>query len=188
VTRPIVGLIGKKRAGKDSVASVLTEGFGFVRYAFADPLKASLLATDPCVPLIGSRVTVRLSEMVERVGWEAAKEFAEVRRLLQAYGVAVREHVNPSVWLDATMCRVMDEERPVVITDVRFPNEADAIEAAGGVLVRVHRPGLPDDDRHVSETALDDRLCTWHIANEGGLPELRAAATDLAGRVLGWWS
>lgn len=175
----LIGLVGKKRVGKDTAARFLVEDHGFVRYAFADPLKASLLATDPYVPLVGSRVTVRLSEMVEREGWEAAKEYAEVRRLLQAYGVAVREHVNPSVWLDATMCRVMDEERPVVITDVRFPNEADAIEAAGGVLVRVAGPRGDGNDSHVSETALDSRDCGSVLDNSGSLEDLRRGVSDL---------
>lgn len=183
---PIVGLIGKKRAGKDTVAETLTREFGFVRYAFADPLKATMLDLDPFVP--DGWLYSRLSDLVRERGWETAKEIPEVRRLLQAHGVAIRTHVSESVWVDATMSRVMDETRPVVVTDVRFPNEADTIEAAGGVLVRVHRPSLTSEDEHVSETALDGRLTPWHIYNEGGLAELKAAATDLAGRALGWWS
>lgn len=187
---PIIGLVGKKRAGKDTVAETLTSEFGFVRYAFADPLKATMLDLDPWVVSTddgGVQHTARLSGWVASRGWEGAKEHPEVRRLLQAHGVAIRTHVSESVWVDATMSRVMDETRPVVVTDVRFPNEADTIEAAGGVLVRVHRPSLVSEDEHVSETALDERLTPWHIYNEGGLAELKAAATDLAGRALGWW-
>ena len=81
MTRPLIGLVGKKRAGKDTVAATLVEGFGFVRYAFADPLKAASLAADPLVPIWGGHH--RLSVVVRVLGWERAKENPEVRRFLQ---------------------------------------------------------------------------------------------------------
>lgn len=186
MTRPIIGLLGKKRAGKDTVAARLVQEFGFVRYAFADPLKEAALDTDPLIPIWGG--AHRLSVVVRVLGWERAKECGEVRRYLQAFGLSMRERVDPEIWLRSTMTRVAEEVSPVVITDVRFPNEADAIEGAGGVLVRIHRSSADHKDAHVSETALGERLCSFHIYNEGGLPELHAATTDLAGRVLGWWS
>lgn len=173
----LIGLIGKKRVGKDTAAKFLVEDHGFVRYAFADPLKAAALATDPIVSSYPAEV--RLSQVVKLRGWEHAKETAEVRAYLQRFGVAMREKVNPSVWLDATMCPVMDEARPVVITDVRFPNEADAIEAAGGILVRVIRSSAPNNDSHVSETALDRRDCAAFIVNDGPMESLRSAVWNL---------
>lgn len=173
----LIGLLGKKRAGKDTAAKFLVEDFGYVRYAFADPLKAAALATDPIVSSYPAEV--RLSQVVKLRGWEHAKETPEVRLYLQRFGVAMRQHVNPSVWLDATMCPVMDEARPVVITDVRFPNEADAIEAAGGILVRIVRAEAPNDDAHVSETALDGRECVALIVNDGPMESLRSAVWNL---------
>lgn len=173
----LIGLVGRKRSGKDTAAKFLIEDHGYVRYAFADPLKAAALATDPIVSSWPAEV--RLSQAVKAWGWEHAKSLPEVRLYLQRFGVAMREHVNPSVWLDATMCPVMDEARPVVITDVRFPNEADAIEAAGGILVRIVRAEAPNDDGHVSETALDDRECGALLVNDGTLEALRAAVWNL---------
>ena len=44
-----------------------------------------------------------------------------------------------------------------IITDVRFPNEAQAIKDRGGILIRINRPQLIERDfEHLSETALDD--------------------------------
>jgi hypothetical protein len=43
-----------------------------------------------------------------------------------------------------------------IVTDVRFPNEADAIKARGGLLVRVTRKGHEFTGKHPSEIALDD--------------------------------
>ncbi len=43
-----------------------------------------------------------------------------------------------------------------IITDVRFPNEVEAIKKVGGIIIRVNRRGMLDTDKHESETALDD--------------------------------
>ena len=53
---------------------------------------------------------------------------------------AIREKVYDMTWVDALL-RSEHKERVVVIPDVRFPNEANAIKAAGGLLVKVVRPG-----------------------------------------------
>lgn len=177
MTRPIIGLVGKKRAGKDTAAKFLVEDHGFVRYAFADPLKAAALATDPIIS--SAPAEIRLSQLVALKGWERAKELPEARQYLQRFGVAMREHVDPDVWLNATMRHVMVESRPVVITDVRFPNEASAVSAAGGLLVRVLRSSAPNDDGHVSETALDRWDCGAVIVNDGPIEALRSAVWNL---------
>lgn len=171
----LIGLLGKKRSGKDTAAGFLVQDHGFVRYAFADPLKAAALHVDPFI----SDGYLRLSEVVLARGEERAKELHEVRQVWQRLGVAMREHVDPDVWLNATMRKVLAEDRPVVLTDVRFPNEADAIEAAGGLLVRVVRASAPTDDAHVSETALDGRDCGATLVNDGTVEALRAAVRAL---------
>lgn len=179
----LVGLVAHKRAGKDTVAARLVDRHGFTRYAFADPLKAAALALDPIVEWIPGLydlpAPVRLSEMVGNDGWEAAKDRREVRRTLQQFGVGLRDTLGESVWLDYAMRRIDADPGPVVVTDVRFPNEADAIEARGGVLVRITRPGT-DGDRHISETALDMRPVDYVLHNGGNLDDLTRLADWLA--------
>lgn len=181
MSTPLIGMIGKKRSGKDTVAKTLIDRHGFKRYAFADPMRSALLDLNPYLAPVaypGSLTTtdpVRLADYVDALGWEMAKENPEVRRLLQNYGVSVREHVQPDAWVTATTRKVaadLDEGRPVVITDVRFPNEAEAITAFGGYLVRVHRPGLLSTDTHISEVALDGYTADRDIYNDGSLAEL----------------
>lgn len=195
MTAPLVGLIGKKRSGKDAFASRLVEAHGFQRLAFADPLKAAVLDANPILSVELDETHLfpeslpaqhpRLRWVVAEIGWERAKELREVRRLLQATGVAMREHVDPELWvwpvLDKVIWHRADDE-PVVVTDVRFPNEAQAIRRDGGKLVRVVRPGVPSDDRHVSETALDDYRVDYVATNGGSLDDLRNVADHLA-----WW-
>lgn len=185
----LVGMIGKKRSGKDSVASVLVEEYGFERRAFADPLKEAALGLDPLIRFerdegslsspsheIGLRIE-RLSSVVERLGWEAAKEVREVRRTLQNYGVAIRG-IEADFWVRQPF-RTMRPGQAYVVTDVRFPNEVDAVRDRGGKIVRVTRPGLVSTDQHVSETALDGVVPDAEIVNDGTLEDLAAVVRAL---------
>lgn len=175
--RPIVGLVGRKRVGKDTVAARLVDKHGYVRLAFADRLKDLALSIDP---LVGSGFPpLRLSEVVGRWGWEKAKDDPEVRRFLQYLGTSVRG-VDRNFWVRPVREAMGRTLCPVVITDVRFNNEADAIEAAGGILVRVIRPGVDDGDKHVSETELDNRYCPFTLHNHTTIGDLNQRVDAVA--------
>lgn len=175
----LVGLMGRKRSGKDSFASALVADHGFQRVAFADPLKDALLRFDPLLPTMTG--AERLSSIVESHGWEAAKGYPSVRKALQDYGVVIREVVDPNAWIQAASRRIRElhamGENHVVVTDVRFPNEVAYIREHGGVLVYVERPGLPDDgDTHVSETSTSSADADVVVLNTGTLADLRIDA------------
>ena len=177
----ILGLIGKKRSGKDTFASTLVAEKDFTRFAFADPLKNAALHLNPLiglVPMPGRLYPwepVRLRDYVESVGWESAKECFEVRRTLQELGLAMRQ-IEEDFWLDATMDRVFSHEGDAVITDVRFPNEADAIRHSGGTILRIVRPGQVHNDSHPSENALNDYVADVTIRNDSSLDALAEEA------------
>lgn len=181
----LIGLSGKKRAGKDTIADRLVTRHGFQRVAFADSLRDAALSLDPLI-LTGAEVglmPLRLTQVVGNLGWERAKSVPEVRRTLQRLGVAIRE-LDTGFWVHAaarTIEAALGEGRPVVVTDVRFPNEAEYIRHKGGVLVRVERPGLHPVDTHESETALDEWEFDCVVANDGTLDELRERASHLLG-------
>ncbi|MFE5621716.1 hypothetical protein ACFQ8S_06840 [Streptomyces virginiae] len=179
-----VGLIGKARSGKDTVAKRLNERWGYSRVAFADPLKEMALDLDPLIPT-SPTVWVRLSTLVRDTGWEYAKDtYPEVRRVLQRAGQGVRRH-NEDFWVDVAMDRIASTEStgvPVVVTDVRYENEAFALLNRGFALIRVVRPGsgLTDGNGdHESETALDYVATTLTIGNNGTLQELRDTVDTL---------
>ncbi len=61
-----------------------------------------------------------------------------------------------------------------IITDVRFPNEADIIKQRGGVIIRVNRLGVENYSTHPSETALDNYNFDYIInSNNGNLDDLK---------------
>jgi hypothetical protein len=198
----LVGVMGKKRHGKDTFASRLVDVHGFTRVAFADPLKAAAEQLNPLVLVDFDNVgplraatsgveifhggdTVRLKRLVDIVGWEAAKEVREVRRILQELGVSIRDNVDPEAWVRAAF-RVVDSiPGPVVITDVRFPNEVAAVRRARGLLAYVENARIPDSgDSHVSENAVSRDDADRLIPNNGTIEELHLRADRLAGGLL----
>lgn len=179
----IIGLSGYGRAGKDSVADVLVERHRFQRVAFADKLRECAEALNPIVDVEfdadESKVPVRYLDAKERHGYNAAKEiYPEFRGTLQRLGTEVgRNILGSNIWVDATM-NALDVERDYVITDCRFPNEAQAINRAGGLVVRVQRPGNGPANDHPSETALDDYQFDGVINNDGTLEDLATRVED----------
>lgn len=168
----LIGLSGYAQSGKDTLGAIAVNHYRFTRLAFADALKRVALDSDPYT-----------NHLVQAHGWEGAKRVPEVRTLLQHLGIAVREHVDPDAWVNAALRHVSPGGR-YVITDVRFPNEAQAIKDRGGVMVRVHRPGVAAVNAHVSETALDGWDFDHHVYNDGSLDKLGVRAALLLEAVL----
>ena len=89
-----------------------------------------------------------------------------------------RQQVHPDLWVKL-MLRRWDEVRHsgsprMVVTDVRFDNEASAIVAAGGTVWWVERGDLPAVAAHVSEAGVNRALITGVVKNRGSIDELDA--------------
>lgn len=180
-----IALMGRMRSGKDTVASRLVKEHAYTRIAFADPLKAMAMALDPIVSAdqIGVK---RLRAVVEAYGWERAKdEFPEVRRVLQHMGQSQRA-LDLDYWVRLLLPKVDNADKwslPVVVTDVRYRNEAEALKARGFRMVRVIRPdSVTTDtaaDRHESEVGLDRWTPDAMILNASSIAELHRRADML---------
>lgn len=183
-----IAIAGRKRSGKDTAAAHLVEEFGYVRHGFADPLKEAALKLDPIVDADGDDYGVdfyRLSTIIEWVGWEKAKDtYPEVRQILQRLGdEAGRQVHGEETWVRNLLRRAESanaEGHPVVVPDVRYPNEAELLREAGFLVVRVDRPGYgsPTPGEHASERV--ERLAVDRvIVNDGSLNQLYAAISVL---------
>lgn len=168
----IIGLNGVARAGKDTVAQILHDLYGYEPVSFSDMLNEALIALNPWVDILPSAEGFstggygRYADLVDGIGYERAKEQPEVRRLLQAMGTEVgRNLLGADIWVDALFKNL--PKGLVAITNVRFPNEYDATVHAGGVNWRVLRPGFTAANGHISDTALDQHIFDQHIENNG---------------------
>lgn len=176
----LIGLTGKAGSGKDSVAKVLIEEYGFVRLAFADKVRQLALKIDPIVNTRWGYAS-RLSSLVGDYGWDEAKKEPEMRKFLQDLGAGCREIFGELCWIDLALDSFPHEAPYVVITDVRYLNEANIIRAAGGWVFRVTRPTTgPEEDwaRHASETEQDRIVADVVIENDSDLFALRLKVNE----------
>jgi hypothetical protein len=141
----IIGVTGYAQHGKDSLADMLVEHEGYQKVAFANALKLMALVLDPIIQLpekLDGQFYLRLTELVNLVGMDGAKQYPEVRRFLQVLGTeAVRDILGTDSWLRALWnTMAVDPEQRYVISDVRFPNEEEFVHVrCDGMVFRVHR-------------------------------------------------
>lgn len=157
----------KKWAGKlKTIASLLT---GIPVEKFEDQqFKNTALGREWCYP----------------TQWQGREHWVEmsVREFLQKLGTdGLRTGLHENTWVNALMADYeglydIDTDSTTwpkwVITDTRFPNEAKAIKKAGGIVIRVDRPGYKPINDHPSETGLDDWDFDHRIMNGSDLVSL----------------
>ena len=164
----IIGLSGYARSGKDEVAKVLVEEYGFTRVAFADKIRELLYETNPIVD-----THYRLQSLVDAYGWDEVKRRPQVRELLQNVGVGARKVFSNEFWIAQALSEIHFEDN-WVITDVRFENEANRIKQYDNAQVwRIKRPGVEAVNGHISEHNLDGYKVDMILKNEGTLDDLR---------------
>ena len=143
----LIGLTGKARVGKDTVANFLMAEHDYVRMAFADPLKRAA------------------AEIFGLTAVQMQDEFKEIpieywgmspREIFQKLGTeGVRDVFGPEVWVKR-LGMGLDAVRHtsnVVITDVRFRSEADFLKSQGATLVEIRRD-VSDVRSHSSEAGI----------------------------------
>ena len=166
----LIGLTGKARSGKDTIASYLWHSAGFTRIAFADPLK---LAAQNIFGLTdGQTWDDELKEIViDRIGMSP-------RQIFQKLGTeAVRDVFGEDTWLKRWMVgySLFKDSDDIVVPDVRFDNECSMLKSLGGIIVEVRRgPGLVGSTgTHASERGLAT-LPDFVIENDSTLDDLYA--------------
>jgi hypothetical protein len=84
------------------------------------------------------------------------------REFLEYFGTKIVRKIKSNAWVEATMNSIVRENSEIaIIPDVRFPNEVNAIKAAGGKVIRLTRN--VHDSKIECETALDEGNFDWSL-------------------------
>ena len=163
----LIGIAGAAGAGKDTVANHLVANYGYIIYKFADPLKQMLnerfgwtmehwedrewkerrgvivtnLARNPDHTTLMPKISPR--EMAQWLGTDV-----------------IRKHFDRDAWVTLMHRAYVESGRHrTVIPDVRFDNEAIAIQDLGGFVLKVQREnGDQPVTPHVSEKGVSEFL------------------------------
>lgn len=168
---PLIGIAGRARSGKDTVANFIIAAIGGYRYSFADPIRAMLapLGVDMNDPY-----------------WQARKEDVipalgvSPRRMMQTLGTEWgRQLINPDLWIIMAHQRLLQNGPGMVISDVRFENEAAWIRKHGGWIIHVIRPEAKAVEAHASEDGIEMLDADAQLLNSGTLEELQLSVREL---------
>ncbi len=157
----VIAFCGRLNSGKGVASEILEKEFGFAPMAFADPLK---------------QIVHQLFNIPKEELWgPSEKRMKRTRTILQQLGTEFGRKFDPDVWIKQTHARLRKwefsgidicnllpsinvEEPRVVITDLRFPNEAKLIaEKWNSPIIKIERSSVErqgEAHQHESETAI----------------------------------
>jgi hypothetical protein len=176
----ILGICGKKRSGKDTAGEYLIEKYGYVRYAFGDPVKdvcrVMFKFTEEQLygdkkEVLDERWGISPREAFQKIGTDFCQH--AIHKIIPDITGEVRTRhfwtKHFEIWLDEQV--KINPDIKVVITDVRFKHEAKVIKKLGGSVLKILRNGVPKDD-HISETELENVSASSIVENNGTLEDL----------------
>lgn len=191
----IAAVCGQLNSGKGVISNLLVSEFGYASMGFADPLK---------------RILQQMFKIPDVVLWGPSSErTGKVRTMLQELGTDFGRKYDPNIWVNLTIQRIkhwnlygedtygllpyVGWDHPftesVVISDLRFPNEAENLCFNWATKIfKVIRPDNFDNvdasekqRTHVSETIVDDipkNLITTTLYNDKDLAHLFTIARE----------
>lgn len=140
----LIGILGRKRVGKDTTADYLCSNYNFEKLTLAQPLK------DICkisYDFSDEQLYGSLKETIdERFG-------VSPRVVYQYLGTDIfRKDINSIIpciknnfWINLIAENYLqmtetNKNKCVVVSDVRFQNEIDRIHELGGIIIKINRP------------------------------------------------
>ena len=159
----IVGITGKKFNGKDTLGNHLVSKYGYIRIAFADPLKEVLKTV---FNFNDAQLYGESKETIDEY-WKVTP-----RTVMQYVGTdmfrnqmgKIIPNIGTNIWIEVIKRKILDiwktnPTQKIVLTDLRFPNEINLIKELGGIIIRVKRNIDKSEDEfvviHESETYID---------------------------------
>lgn len=172
----VIGFAGYARVGKDTCADFAKEWLpeDYSRSSFANRLKREC-------GLMLSAVTEDSPNLL------LTENKIKYREFLVFWG-RHRRKAQPDYWIE----NLEDENsNPVssktVISDVRYPNEAQWIRKRGGVVVLVERPNVGpanEEEKQSIQTIVSERYYDYALLNDGSLDDLKEKVAKLIAEMI----
>lgn len=169
----VIGIAGRIGSGKDYLARHLKSVYfsDAVIISFADQLKLSCILDE-------NPKNQQETQEIYNNYFDLKPQ--EIRQKIQEFGCSLRED-NEHIWVNMLYTQLLIYTSrgidTIIISDVRFPNEASFIKSIGGMLIKVVAPSrnslatqhlTEESKNHLSESFVESMDCDVIINNEVG--------------------
>ena len=183
----IIGIVGRIRSGKTTIAKLIAEKYGFTIRPMAQPLKAAARMifdwTDEHVngklkDEIDERFGISPRQVLQHLGTEwsqfgLCKAFPEFAKI-----------TGRKVWAK-NFALEYEKRKPInmIVDDIRFQHEIDGVRKVEplSIILRVVRPELDYSDGHASEEQKDLKVDTI-IYNDSDILTLTKKVEEILSR------
>lgn len=199
----LVAITGKKGSGKDTAADYLCNHYGFEKYSLADPIKKAIQhlfqldkdqlwgdrkdEMDSSYGLTPRKIMqVFGGEFIDDMLYDLIPELEKKvpRGMLKVF--LFKKWNFMKTYFDSVLSDALDFNSDyrnhlynVVISDMRYVIESEAINDMGGIIWKVVRPDLEGDDDHASESEVDDIKADELLMNDGSIQELHQLIDEI---------
>ena len=171
----LIGLAGKARGGKDAVGDYLSKTYGHKTFAMATPVK------EACRVIFDwddRHLHGHLKDALDPVYNVTPRE--AIQKLGTEFG---RNMINNDMWTIKAEQKIKRHSR-LVITDIRYNNEAELILENGGIIIDIKRRKsaralISGVENHSSEKGINPNLITDTATNNGSLDDLYKKIDDI---------
>jgi len=145
----LIALTGSMNSGKTTSSNYLTHTYGFTEYAFANPIKDiglvlgfekhQMYGTQKQKSEMNQYLNISGREFLQKFGTEICRD------LLPQILPSMQLGESKSIWIllfEIYMEKIIKEypNGCIVVSDVRFLNEAAVIKKYGGYIIKIERP------------------------------------------------
>lgn len=150
-TGQVIGFTGLKQSGKSTASAYLQGKYGFVNLNFKTKMIEEMKQNFPL--FLQAEADAHKCTVDDLFNLKPGS----FRQFMQNYGTELRRGSDSNYWVNRWLAAanlLWMEGKSIVVDDVRFLNEAEAIRLAGGKIIRIVRKGQETPDQHTSETEM----------------------------------
>lgn len=164
----IIGIAGRSRAGKDTIAGIILDIYPhYTIRRLSSPLKQAVVNLYAYSP---EQIETDLKESVDD-RWNKTP-----RETIQSLTDYMMNYMGRDFFTKRLYSTYKDDEY-IIIPDVRYEHDIDEIHKRGGIVIKVERPFYATS--HKFEDHIDELPYDYLIKNSGTIDDIRYYVTQV---------
>lgn len=99
------------------------------------------------------------------------------RKIYQNFGTEFARGLRSTIWIDLASRKLQEYDGNMIVTDVRFENEAQWVKLNNGKLLLITRNEAPEVASHISEDGFNENLVDVKLINNDTLEAYKESIT-----------